>query len=902
MSKAFLLAITLTAPLCATVFTPTAFRINGTTTASNSACNPTTTSASQHVCDGFVLEVDVPTIATTGSFTLGMGTNNDPKNAVIILTVTSSGFASGSNCGSATNYKRTLYATHILREVSPNQATNDVTSNAGTTTFRFALGGGKGAQGTLVGPGYIFSGDTVTIQITGSFFTDGSGNTIGTVGAGTAVTNNSGIAYSSARAIFNWTYPGWQRVTGDFKVRGMGFSQFANNSLPLACVAFTASDAHTHSATVNVSFPTIDVSLSSLDPVKVTEYIATIPTGTFTNHDQITVTFKAYPWIGDSTAVMDSSDGTNSMPTPLYSKQYYLLDTTNNYSAAAYVDGSFTMSGAHTSGIFVAGEKVTQQTSGAIAYLIDVTGANGSGPIHLGAVVSGTWSTATGRTLTGATSGAVFTQTTTQTFAGNDTNSCAAAESGGQPATACRTINGALVKMAAFNNASSTPTHNDGCGTVFLEKGYYNWLGASAAASNTSANCWANLVSASGATQAQVVIDAQSGSQGFGTRCANAAGLTACGTPLHVKGLTVNVATNPVSVFTGITYLWMDQDSITSNGTAPFYQVTDSYWTWNAFGSDLGGNGLANFDSTASFSLIRGNSLNTVGTAHTMAYMTIGNTVTSSQGTLLEDEISSQGVPASMSIIAFNTFYQWPSATNFLMGLDYTTSGTIGKAVVQNIFESTAATDNSPPLVGMTADGSTATPVNNVMLWDNVMVGARLNRDYQDTGTSTLLRQTWAEIGNILDDVAIKADTFTGGTGANAVRTGNWGGLYGVGNRSNVYASTAYNSVAGTFCNEFFGLHSNAPAVTSGATQPPTCSTNAAANYPQYNNRKAGSGSAGAGNGDYRLKSNSPAINLFPATSQILPYDLAGQVRNNSGWGSAGAYEQAIVLTPVFGL
>lgn len=31
------------------------------------------------------------------------------------------------------------------------------------------------------------------------------------------------------------------------------------------------------------------------------------------------------------------------------------------------------------------------------------------------------------------------------------------------------------------------------------------------------------------------------------------------------------------------------------------------------------------------------------------------------------------------------------------------------------------------------------------------------------------------------------------------------------------------------------------------------------------------------------------------------PYDIAGQIRNNSGWGSAGAFAQEKLLTPVFG-
>ena len=881
----------------ATVYTPTAFRIDGTTTQSPSACQ------TAGACNGWVLEIDTPTIAAGGTYNFGLGTNNAIANARVIVTVTHSGYQSGINggtCGTSTTYSQTLYGTHVLREPYNNAATNDDQVNGSTLTQRIALS-------STSGPALIFSGETVTVQIVSSYYTAG-GNTIGTVAAGTAVTNNSTLAYSTARAIFNWTYPGWQHVTGSTDtVRGMGFSQFTMYGRPIACVVYTVSDAHSHSNTYTVNTPTVDPTMG--DKAAVVEYIGYPSVSGFTQGDKLTINFKAYPWVGDSTSVMDSSDGTYPQPDPRYSPQYGMIDSTGAGRAASYVDASINVPGSHTSGTFQAGEIVTQQTSSAKARLIDVTGANGSGPLHIGAIYSGTIVGTTGKTWTGGTSGAVFTQTVftvttninTTASAGLDSHSCAGAESGGQPGSACATINGALVKMAAYNNASSTPTHNDASGTMYMATGYYNWTGAAVTTgSSVTANSWADLVPASGATKASVIIQGYVSSPGFGTNCA-VGSLTTCGTPLHLKGITINNRdTAPVSIFSAQTFLWFDNVSIAFNasGTAPIYQVTDTYFTNGvSFADNLAGNGLCPFSAGFSYPLVRGADLANI--QNVCAYTMVGNThsVDGDMQIISASEDLAGNPPDVMPMVAFNTFYhlQANGLTNLSFGLSLNTA--IGYAFVQNVWENTYNGDTQPMWL-FSGDNGSATPVNNVMSWNNTLVGGRINRAYNETGTTTYLRQAWAEVGNILDFNAIKSDTF--GT-PSAARVGNWYELYGSGNRSDAYLDSSFTTDAGQFCNEFWGLNSYGGTITGGGTQPPTCSTNAYT-VAAFKNRQSYIGSgAGAGGGDYHLKSNSVAVNLFASMSQTLPYDISGQLRNNSGWGSAGAYEQAIVMTPVFG-
>jgi hypothetical protein len=194
------------------------------------------------------------------------------------------------------------------------------------------------------------------------------------------------------------------------------------------------------------------------------------------------------------------------------------------------------------------------------------------------------------------------------------------------------------------------------------------------------------------------------------------------------------------------------------------------------------------------------------------------------------------------------------------------------------------------------------------MYWHDVLVGGRTNRSYNDTGAAPVFRKLWHEVGGIRDQEAIKSDIF--GT-QNPNRTGNWAMLYGVGRRSmmNVGASGGATGWAGaqTFNLEFPGPGSYNPSGCSeNSGSGVLCSTNAINGGPSYfvnyvNRNAYDGGTAGTGNGDYRLKSNSPAINFIPSGGAVLPYDLAGQIRNNSGWGSAGSYEQAIVMTQVFG-
>ncbi len=785
------LGILIGSPLFAATYNVTAVRVLGTTATATSAC------ATANACDGTVIEVDTSSsMATGGVYSLGFSQsdNNGTSNARIVLTVTGTGY---SDCSGVPGpVTRTLYGTRQLRQAFPNAALNDETSGGGTLTLRFFLSDA------------IYTGETATLSLQAGVYTAGADSTAAYSGT---VVNNSTLAYSKARTIANWSGVGWQRVTGSaFPVRAVAFQRHGMNGRPVACVVFTASDQHSHTVTVEVPRPTVDIQSPYGDRAAVTEYIGAIPTAGLDQGDRITVHFVAYPWVGNAAAAMNTADGVNAQPTPLYAPQYYVLDKTGAYGSAVSV--------------------------------VDP--------------------------------------------AGSDSNACAVTEAAfnaQSPPPACLTINGAAAKMVALNNSSFGRA--EASGTMYLKAGTYNWTGASAAIGNTTANAWLTITPFPGVAKAAAIIGGQSGLQGFGTRCTT--GSTNCGTPVRLAGLTVNVTSTPTSVFNNVTYLWLDGVTISANGTAPVFSVTIVYATGNQITTLSNGLGAFSTQNSA-WALQRGNDLSGATVVH--AYTTLGNSNATAHELRLITEFASTGAPSLAPIVAFNKLYRLsvssaPALNMFQLGAGIP----IGAAIVQNVFENVSA--GNTLVVAVSSDGSTTTPVNNVMLWHNTVVGGRVNRCYNDNGTVVRLRNLWSEAGEVRDQEAIKADTFAP---ANAARIGNWSCLYGVGRRKVLNTELTGLAASGSFQMEFGGLGSYNPAITG--SQPPASGTNAAG-FPQFVARASYDGaSAGAGNGDYRLMSNSPAVRMGGG---VLPYDLNGVARRAMN-GSGGAFEQATLHTPVF--
>lgn len=277
---------------------------------------------------GWYAEVDIAGLAVGGTYDLGIGTNNDPAAAKMVFTVTSKGYADDGTLGTMT---RTVIGTNYKRKAYPNEAVADEVAADGTLTVTVALSD------------WIYTDDTMTVSIGAGFYTEaaGDGGTANAASAATyAVTNNSAEPYSAAKVVGNWSWPGWSRVTGPtLTLRAVAYHRSAQQKRPVRSVFFTCTDQHAHSASATVTTPTIDNSMG--DAVPVIEYIGNISTASFTQGDTLTCNFVAYPWYGDAGSILNTGDGVNTMPTPLYAPQYHLVDTAGTYGVTvACVDAA----------------------------------------------------------------------------------------------------------------------------------------------------------------------------------------------------------------------------------------------------------------------------------------------------------------------------------------------------------------------------------------------------------------------------------------------------------------------------------------------------------------------------------------------------------------------------------
>lgn len=269
--------------------------------------------------NGWVAKVYIEAFAGTnhGRFFNGFATNNalTASNGFRIDLV-SMGFDS---TGTATTYSRSVYGTKLLRLVTPNEALASVFTN-GTAgcMYRVALND------------YIYDLDSnVVATITSAAFVN-TNNAAQCVGAsGIPVTNSSAQVHS--KAIARYTWPGWNRETNStMRLRMVGFHSSAQWGRPLVCVKFIVTDESGDAVTNIQTQMQIDRSLPDIFPTG--EYIADIPLASFTQGDNLRCDFIAYPWIGDSASVMDTTLNEYVWPTAKPASITNLCDKNNAYS------------------------------------------------------------------------------------------------------------------------------------------------------------------------------------------------------------------------------------------------------------------------------------------------------------------------------------------------------------------------------------------------------------------------------------------------------------------------------------------------------------------------------------------------------------------------------------------
>jgi hypothetical protein len=266
-----------------------------------------------------------------GTYQLGIADGskfNTPTHPTVVLHYSSPGFTSQ---GTPTTLHRTNFATCPVRRTYPHPDQPDESVSDGVLTVRLAL----------MDYTYRTDSNVVAFIQPGFYRADGRANT---AAKKFPVRNDSTESYP--RPIANWSRPPLEILTTDRATVALtGFGHHAEDGLPLQSVHFWAVDAKGKSSPRStVSVPTIDSTYG--DALPVLEYIGNLDlrgleTGPATVH------FRAYPRLGDSRAVLDTSDGRFQFPTHEAGPSRIIADPNRTYGRSVAV---VALEGSNTSG------------------------------------------------------------------------------------------------------------------------------------------------------------------------------------------------------------------------------------------------------------------------------------------------------------------------------------------------------------------------------------------------------------------------------------------------------------------------------------------------------------------------------------------------------------------------
>lgn len=251
--------------------------------------------------DGWSADVVVSGFSTgaTYDYGTGMGTGtNSIANAKVTFTVTSMGYDA---TGAATTIVRTVYGVQTVRKVYPNQAVLDETGG-GDLTFRMALSDciyQKDAAAT--------AGVDPTVTIAAALVTDAGGGVpaFTSLAAALSVTNNSTVAYP--KVIGHFAVPNRLAVNASEDIEVFCTHKYGQDGKPVACVKMTATGATSANVLIGAAVTTMTLSSrGDLLPVYSTTFALTTGAG-FTRGELVNIRFTAYPWVGDSAAILDST-------------------------------------------------------------------------------------------------------------------------------------------------------------------------------------------------------------------------------------------------------------------------------------------------------------------------------------------------------------------------------------------------------------------------------------------------------------------------------------------------------------------------------------------------------------------------------------------------------------------
>lgn len=223
---------------------------------------------------------------TNGTYNFGLGNNNATStgNESVVIKLTSMGYDASGN---AVTNNRTVYGVQQVRMAYPNQAFADESQLSTITTIKMALSD------------FIYASDSnITATVQAKVY---SGAPLSFTNI--AVVNNSAQPYPIC--IGHMVLEQRRPVNASTTVEAFVVQKYGTRGKPVACVKFQAkggTSGHTESATVT------SMTRSSRDGLPVYAAALNLTTGAgFTRGEEVTIDFTAFPWVGDSGAVLNTT-------------------------------------------------------------------------------------------------------------------------------------------------------------------------------------------------------------------------------------------------------------------------------------------------------------------------------------------------------------------------------------------------------------------------------------------------------------------------------------------------------------------------------------------------------------------------------------------------------------------
>lgn len=409
------------------------------------------------------------------------------------------------------------------------------------------------------------------------------------------------------------------------------------------------------------------------------------------------------------------------------------------------------------------------------------------------------------------------------------------------------TINGAMAAIKGTNN--SLFGHND-CGgaKVYVRNAIVNWTGGTASTAGTPI-VWAEVINYPGDI---VSLTTRANNQDISDR---------------VKLQGIDLAFSAAQVpFNNIECLWFDRCTGNNDSSAPIQNTTSTgevYWTRNTI--HLWNASIPHLSHNQTSPLFRANQLDRI-TAACIWYNAIGNRripTVATGGFIWVDENSTITVPMRDAQICYN---------NYLMGITNVSGANIGsqsgnvygKAFPQNVLEFTHTGGSS---FGISA--STTLNHTNWFLEGVVSEGGRNQFFYGELGSTGAVKNLNTVRNSIF--IALGEATDIGGTG-NAGRTNDWSMRWRVGGRGIINQMITASPTLQHGDPEFNGRNSFRPP--NGSFSPTT--------WPKFVDADGYyRGGTGDGNGNYRLRSDSPILHSDYAVDHefAVPFDMDGMPR-----------------------